>query len=294
MAQPKPLPVWDRPQGKLIKEWMEDSKGTYETKPRRSPMAWLQATRPVDWAYSAFQNSRMSKGKIEPFIKKHKIDMSEFEPVIYRSYSEFFTRRFRDGMRKFPTAAGKMGAFAEARYFGWEKLDIEQELPIKHQSISAERLLQDANRARTFREGPVLLARLAPVDYHHVHYPDEGTTTGHTRLGRSVWTVNWQALQSKPDILFKNERAINYLKTKNFGQLAFVEIGAMTVGRIVQVHSLEIEYERGAEKSFFCFGGSAIVVFGEPGAWCPSKDILENTEKCIETRALLGDTVASR
>ncbi len=31
-----PLPVWDRQAGKLVEEWMEDSKATYESRPRRS------------------------------------------------------------------------------------------------------------------------------------------------------------------------------------------------------------------------------------------------------------------
>ena len=36
-------------------------------------------------------------------------------------------------------------------------------------------------------------------------------------LGRSLWTVNWHALQNQPDILLRNERQIDILETKNFG-----------------------------------------------------------------------------
>jgi phosphatidylserine decarboxylase len=43
-------------------------------------------------------------------------------------------------------------------------------------------------------------------------------------------------------------------------------VGALSVGRIIQVHPLGAPYQRGDEKSVFRFGGSAIVVFGEPGA----------------------------
>jgi phosphatidylserine decarboxylase len=81
--------------------------------------------------------------------------------------------------------------------------------------------------------------------------------------------VNWHALQNKPDILFRNERLIHILETKNLGQLAFVEIGALSVGRIVQMHRVEEPFIRGDEKSMFKFGGSAIVAFGEPGRWVP-------------------------
>jgi phosphatidylserine decarboxylase len=49
----------------------------------------------------------------------------------------------------------------------------------------------------------------------------------------------------------------------------------------------------GAEKSAFRFGGSAIVVFGEPRAWRPSEDLLNHTKEGIETLVRLGEPIAS-
>src|SRR5207249_5645283 len=121
----------------------------------------------------------------------------------------------------------------------------------KGHSLSADRILGTAERARPFIAGPVLLVRLAPVDYHHVHYPDHGRTLDQDRLGHRLWTVNWHALVNKPDILFSNERVINILETRHFGRLAFVEVGALSVGRIVQVHPLDKPFQRGEEKSVF-------------------------------------------
>jgi phosphatidylserine decarboxylase len=166
-----------------------------------------------------------------------------------------------------------MGAFAEARYFAWERVQSDQTFPVKGHSLNAEHILGKAERALPFLNGPVLLARLAPVDYHHVHYPDDGLTLEHDHLGHRLWTVNWHALQSKYDILFRNERRLNILETRNFGQLAFVEVGALAVGRVVQVHPLEKSFRRGEEKSVFRFGGSAIVVLarlarGGPATIC--------------------------
>lgn len=156
----------------------------------------------------------------------------------------------------------------------------------------AEQILGTEKRAAPFAGGPILLARLSPMDYHHVHYPDDGTTRDTDWIGRSLWTVNWRALLNQPDILFRNERQIHILETRHFGLLGFVEVGAMSVGRIVQVHPTETEFHRGEEKSVFKFGGSAIVVFGEVRAWRPADDILEHTAKGIETLVRLGDRVA--
>jgi phosphatidylserine decarboxylase len=270
---------------------MDDHPSTYESRPRRSLTQWLESEPLYDWLLAAYQNTRRSARQIEPFIHKHHIDIREFKPVTYRSFAEFFDREFRPGARTFVTAPDKMAAFAEARYFGWLKLEADQQFPIKGHSLSAEKILGNEKRAAPFVGGPVLLARLSPMDYHHVHYPDDGVTMDVARLGRSLWTVNWHALQNQPDILLRNERQISILETEHFGQIAFVEVGAMSVGRIVQIHPREIPFQRGDEKSVFKFGGSAVVLFGEPGKWRPADDILQHTAKNVETLIRLGDAV---
>jgi phosphatidylserine decarboxylase len=116
MGNPLPLPLWDRKAGKLVSEFMDDQPSTYESEPRRSLNQWLESHPVYDWLLAAYQNSRLSARKIGPFIRKHHIDMTEFEPIPYRSYAQFFERRLRPGVRSFPSAPGEMGAFAEARY----------------------------------------------------------------------------------------------------------------------------------------------------------------------------------
>jgi phosphatidylserine decarboxylase len=292
MADPKPLPVWDRSAGTLVEEFLDDHPTTYESQPQRSPTQWLESQPAYDWLIAALQHAPWTRRKIEPFVRKHHIDMSEFEPVRYRSYAHFFGRKFKPGVRRFPDDPNAMGAFAEARYFGWRAVDPAMSFPIKGHSLDAETILGSTERAASFAGGPVILARLAPVDYHRVHYLDDGTTGECDRLGRRNWTVNQNALRSKPDILFRNERSIQILHTAHFGRLAFVEIGALTVGRVVQTHPVDKPYKRGKEKSYFAFGGSAIIVFGTPGAWAPADDILGHTEQGVETMLRLGQEVA--
>ena len=293
MSNPKPLPLWDREAQTLTQEYMTDSLPTYESRPHRSLANWVQSQPAYDWLVAAYQNTRLSARKIEPFIKKHNINMAEFEPGPFRTYAEFFERLFRPSMRRFPKRPGAMGAFAEARYFAWERLEPTQQFPIKGHSLDAEQLLGTAAQARPFEGGSVILARLAPVDYHHLHYPDDGITIEHERLGKRLWTVNRNALQNQPDILFRNERKAQILATKNFGRLGFIEIGALSVGRIVQVHPIDQPFKRGAQKSVFRFGGSAVVLFGERGAWRPSDDLLQKTSEGVETRVKLGDEIAT-
>jgi hypothetical protein len=124
------------------------------------------------------------------------------------------------------------------------------------------------------------------------HHIDDGETAECYRLGHRLWTVNWHALQNEPRILMRNERLVSLLTTRHFGRVAFVEVGALSVGRIAQVHPTDRPFRRGAEKSVFRFGGSAVVVFGEAGAWRPAGDILEHTEQNIETLVRLGEPIA--
>jgi phosphatidylserine decarboxylase len=148
-SRPLPLPLWDRKAGKVVDEFMDDAASTYESQPQRSLNQWLKSHPLYDWILAAYQNSRLSRRKIAPFIRKHDINMTEFEPVSYRSYAEFFERRFRPGARRFPAEPAAMGAFAEARYLAWDHIDAAQEFPVKGRSLDAAQLLGSASPPAT-------------------------------------------------------------------------------------------------------------------------------------------------
>jgi hypothetical protein len=53
MAKPLPLPVWDRGAGKLVNEFMDDHKLTYESGPSRSTGQWIKSQPLFDQLYAA-------------------------------------------------------------------------------------------------------------------------------------------------------------------------------------------------------------------------------------------------
>jgi phosphatidylserine decarboxylase len=294
MSKPTPLTVFDRSRGQTFQEFMDDSPATYESHPSEAKDQWLEAQPLYDWFVALWQNTRWSARKIEPFVRKHHIDMSEFEPGPFRSYADFFDRRFLPDKRSFPTNPNEMGAFGEGRYFGWDRVDPGMKFPVKGAALAPKELLGSEDRVARFDGGPVILARLSPVDYHHLHFPDNGRVIDHTQMGHRLWTVNPTALRNQPDILFRNERHIQLLQTEHFGLLGFVEVGALSVGRIVQRHKKEAPFRRGEEKSVFKFGGSAVVLFGQKSAWRPASDILSHTNEGMETYLRLGEIIAQR
>jgi len=240
--------------------------------------------------YGFYQNTRLSCREIAPFIHKFKIPMNEFRKKEFSSFNDFFIRQFNPGVRTFVPGPKQMAAFAEARYLAFEKISLDQTYPVKGSDLRPDVLLGREDIARSFEGGPLLIARLCPVDYHRFHYPDEGRTWDSYRIHGKLHSVNPVALKYKSDIFFTNERQISLLDTKNFGRIAYVEVGAMAVGKIVQTH-VQPTFERGDEKGYFLFGASTVIVLGEPGAWKPASDLLEQTRQNRETLVRLGDSL---
>jgi phosphatidylserine decarboxylase len=252
----------------------------------------LLVRRPLSRIYGAYQNSSRSSRKVAPFVKKFKINLSEFEPGPFRSFNDFFIRRFLPGKRAFPLEVAEMGAFAEARYLAFESLQASDTLPVKGLRLAAVDVLGTTPGKGRFDGGPCLLARLCPVDYHRFHYPDSGRTSHWHREAGLLHSVNPAAFQRRPDVFLANERQISILDTPNFGTLAFVEVGALMVGKIMHSHPLERPFSRGQEKGYFLFGGSTVIVYGEKGAWKPSEDLLLHSLEGLETLVELGQPVA--
>jgi phosphatidylserine decarboxylase len=253
----------------------------------------LLAKKPLSRLYGAWQAMAWSGRKVAPFIRRFGVAASDFEPGPFRSFDDFFVRRFLPGRRSFPTAPGSMGAFAEARYLGYAALTEASRLPVKGLELGPLGVLGATPGKERFAGGPCLLARLCPVDYHRFHFPDSGRITHYHAECGALHSVNPLALEKRPGLFLANERQISLLQTDHFGLLAYVEVGAICVGRIEQTHPPGRPFARGGEKGAFHFGGSTVIVYGEPGAWAPVADLLENTALGREVLVELGQPVAS-
>jgi phosphatidylserine decarboxylase len=127
-----------------------------------------------------------------------------------------------------------MPAFAEARYLAFESIHEDQVFPVKGGFLSAESLLGSHEKAAPFVGGPLLLARLCPVDYHRYHYPDAGRTLDAYTIQGQLHSVNPVALAQRGEIFIRNERRVSILETQHYGKLAYIEVGALCVGKIIQ------------------------------------------------------------
>lgn len=246
--------------------------------------------------YGALQSASYSQRKIKPFIENFHIDMEDYLPQEgysfkngpgYRDFNHFFIRRFKKDKRSFPSTMAHLGAPAEARYFAYKKIDEHEKVPVKGKFLTPRALIDNPKWNKIFLDGPLLLARLCPVDYHRFHFPDDGVILDTFTNHGGLHSVNPIALKKRPGIFINNERQVTIIETRCFGKMAYIEVGATMVGKIVQTHKRK-EFKRGQEKGYFLFGGSTIVVIGEKGKWLPDADLLAYTKKGMETYLKLG------
>lgn len=264
-------------------------------------LAPIVASKLVSQVYGQYQDRPVSKKKVPPFVEKFSIDLSTYKAGSvptenkensYKTFNEFFIREFEANQRSFIEDDTKMPAFSEARYFGHEAINNDVEIPVKGKLLNSNGLLGNSKWAPSFEGGPLLIARLCPVDYHRYHYSLDGKTLDSFQISGQYHSVNPIALKSKPEIFLVNERRASILETETFGKLAYIEVGAAMVGKIIQSHDETKPHNKGDEKGYFLFGGSTVIVLGEKGKWRPSDDILSNTTKGIETYLHLGEEVA--
>lgn len=243
--------------------------------------------------YGNLQSIKSSAKKIPTFIKNFDIQMDDYVDEEYKSFNQFFIRKFKEGKRSFSSDPAIMSAPCEARYFALKSISEDSLVPVKGKYLLPAQLLNNKKWEETFEGGPLVVARLCPVDYHRFHFPDAGKVLDQYRVHGKLHSVNPVALKFKEDIFATNEREVSILETENFGKIAYVEVGATMVGKIVQSHTGET-FKRGEEKGYFLFGGSTVIIIGEKGKWVPESDILNYSKDKIETYLQLGESLARK
>lgn len=236
----------------------------------------------------AFLSSRVSCALIGPFVRKNRIDMSQYEPVRYRSYNEFFSRKIRPEVRPIDMDPEHLISPCDGKL---TVLPVTQsgKFTLKHTEYTVESLLRNRELASEYEGGYVLIFRLTVDDYHRYCYAADGEKTDNVRISGALHTVNPIANDYFP-IYKENTREYSVLRTKEFREITMVEVGALLVGKIVNHHG-ETQVFRGQEKGYFQFGGSTVVLLLKADTVHPDADILENSSHGIETVVKCGEKI---
>ena len=253
---------------------------------------WLLIRR---WIVSAWYGRRMdtlsSSLKIKPFIEQYGLDEGEFAESVddYNSFNEFFYRKLKPGARPIDAANDSVVFPADGRHLAFADITAESNFFVKGQSFDLAIFLGDADLAKRYEGGSMILSRLCPVDYHRFHFPCEGNPGPPRFINGWLYSVNPIALVTRPSIFWENKRVVTAIESPSLGQVQFVDIGATMVGSIRQTYTPGETVAKGEEKGYFAFGGSSVAVLFEKGRVEFDADLLENTVNGFETYARVSE-----
>jgi phosphatidylserine decarboxylase len=231
--------------------------------------------------------SPISRRKIGSFIQQYGINDTESElpTTSYRSLDAFFTRKLKPEARPIDQNPHHLVAPAEGRVLAFADMPGNK-LNVKGCTIDIEELVGGLNG---FKPGAGFVIRLAPCDYHRFHFPADCRVSDIVRVGRTLHSVHPIALRAGVPS-FRNKRMVSMLSDTNCGRMLQVEVGALTVGSIVQTYERGA-MKRGQEKGYFRFGGSTVILLTEPGKVAPDEDLLDATERGFETLVQVGTRI---
>ena len=231
----------------------------------------------VSKLYGKYQNTKASAKKIESFVQKNHIDMSEYEEKEYQSFNDFFVRKkkqvFFDGDEK------NFLAPADSKVMVYP-ITEDLKMNIKNSQYTLSDFLQnDEEIKQEFQNGYCVVFRLSVDDYHRYYFIDDGVEEKQYEIKGVLHTVS--SFSEKEKIYAKNHRVCHYLDTKNFGKILYIEVGAMLVGKI---HNYDVtHFQRGQEKGYFEYGGSTVVLITNRRIEF-DQDIVNNSNRNVETK----------
>jgi phosphatidylserine decarboxylase len=285
--------VYDRVRGTVYDEPQYGEKRLhflYNTTPGRILLGAMFARPWYSNLNAVLNRTQYSARKIGPLIRQFNIDMTEYPGQTYTSYDSFITRKIDPSRRPIAAKPNALIAVADSGLQAYSITD-DGRIPVKQGSYTITEMLRDPDLAATYKYGTCLVFRLSTPDYHRYCFVDDGRVIRvHTINGmlHSVQPVS--AKRYRP--FSENCRQYSVIETLNFSTVVTVEVGALLVGRI---HNYEITTcQRGQEKGYFSLGGSTICLLLKPDTVKIDSDIMEYSQKHIETKVRLGEKIGEK
>lgn len=240
-----------------------------------------------------FLNSRFSSAFVLRFAERNDIDIFDYENKMYNSFNEFFIRRIKPGRRRIDSEDNIIIAPSDGKVSAYE-ITNSSTFVVKNSVYTVESLLRDSKLAKRYQGGTALIIRLTPDDYHRYCYCTDGVKSHDRRIHGSLSTVN-PVINKYIPVYKENSREYCMIRTKELGDVIQMEVGAMLVGRITNLHPYSKRCViKGEEKGYFEFGGSTIILLLEKGKAAAAEDLLVNTSEGFETKILQGETIAAK
>ena len=256
-------------------------------KPARSIM-----TKPFITALmGAYMDTRLSTKRIEGFVRRNGIDMSEYVECGYRCFNDFFTRSIKPGARPVSFDPDVLISPCDG-YMSAYRISSDSVFSIKDSYYNVEDLVGGSEIAQEYLSGTCLVLRLGVENYHRYCYIDDGFKSRNYHIPGRYHPVQPTVVRKHP-VFIQNTREYTVLYTKNFGIVTQIEVGACLVGRICNHHEAGV-IRRGEEKGYFCFGGSTIVLLFKEGAVDIPQEVFDATSEGKEAIVKYGEAIGRK
>ena len=229
-----------------------------------------------------YLSSAHSKWLISKFIERNEINMDIYEECD-SSFNDFFTRKIKPDCRPVPEDLDVLISPCDCLATVYP-IQENTTFSIKNTEYTLRSLLRSPRLAKRFRGGYAYVLRLTVEDYHRYLYSVSGKQSKNYHIDGTFHTVNPIANDYLP-IYKENTREYTVIRSKEFGDVLQMEVGALLVGKISN-HKQSTVVTRGEEKGFFEYGGSTIVVLTQKGRVTPRSDLLTNSKNGYETKVL--------
>jgi phosphatidylserine decarboxylase len=243
-------------------------------------------------------NSPASVARIPDFVAAFNLNTDELAVPLgaYENFNAFFARKLKPGSRPIaaPVDDSVVVSPADCRLVVYPTLMQATSIWVKGQAFTVERLLgkELSDVAPLFVGGALVIARLAPQDYHRFHLPVTGRMGRRTPIDGALFTVNPIAIrQNRPDVYTENKREVCLVHTRAFGLVAIVAVGATAVGSVNITAPDGAYLHKGDEHGFFAFGGSTVLTLFQPGTVLLDADLVDNSRSPLETLVRVGNRI---
>ena len=236
-----------------------------------------------------FMDTKLSVSLIKPFIEKNNVNMEGYEEREYISFNDFFTRK----KTNINIDNNKNNLISPCDgYLKVYKIEEDSVFKIKNSVYTINKLIQNEDIAKKYKDGYCLIFRLSPKEYHRYCYIDDGKKSSNKIIKGKLHAVRPVALENYK-VYQTNSREWSILKTDNFDEIVQIEVGALLVGKIDNYHE-SYTFKRGEEKGKFEYGGSTIILLIKNNIVKINKNILEDSFKEKETLVRIGQKIGEK
>lgn len=235
-----------------------------------------------------FMDSGISLLFIKPFALINHIHFEEYQCEGFHCFNDFFSRKIKTELRPINDNPESLIAPCDGMLSAY-KLDKDIVIPVKQSVYSIPELLHDRKLAREFEDGWCLVYRLGVNNYHRYCYFDNGISLGNRHIDGVLHTVRPVALHKVP-VFIRNTREYSLIRTESFKEAVQMEVGALLVGKIVNLRGKH-KCLRGEEKGFFKYGGSTVIVLLKKDTANVFPEIITATKHGIEVPVKMGQIV---